>query len=79
MLFINMFPQQQQLHQPGMQGIHAHAPTIPLPHPGALPPQLPPGAASGILGISGQPPHLPVKDEKGRSPTLYCWIHFVWD
>jgi hypothetical protein len=48
-----------------MQGLHAHAPTIPLPHPGALPPQLPPGAGAGLLGLSGQPPHLPIKDEKG--------------
>lgn len=61
-----------------MQGIHAHAPTIPLPHPGALPPQLPPGGVSGILGISGQPPHLPIKDEKGRPLTLNSRIHFVY-
>ena len=57
-----------------MQGIHAHAPTIPLPHPGALPPQLPPGVASGLLGVSGQPPHLPIKDEKGETWTHYKYF-----
>lgn len=65
-----LFKQQQQLHQGGLQGLHAHPPTIPLPHPGATPPQLPPGAASGLLALSNlsvQPPHLPMMkpEDKG--------------
>lgn len=57
--------QMQAQHLP-----HAHAPTIPMPpHPGGLPPGLPPGS-SGILGLAGASGliagHLPgVKDEKG--------------
>lgn len=60
---LNAIIGQQQLHQGGLQGLHAHPPTIPLPHPGATPPQLPPGAASGLLALSNlsvQPPHLPM-------------------
>ena len=65
-----LFKQQQQLHQGGLQGLHAHPPTIPLPHPGATPPRLPPGAASGLLALSNlsvQPPHLPMMkpEDKG--------------
>ena len=65
-----LFKQQQQLHQGGLQGLYAQPPTIPLPHHGATPPQLPPGAASGLLALSNlsvQPPHLPVMklEDKG--------------
>lgn len=59
---LNAIIGQQQLHQ-GLQGLHAHPPTIPLPHPGATPPQLPPGATPGLLALgnlSVQPPHLPM-------------------
>ena len=52
-----------------MQGLHAHLPTIPLPHPGAMPPQLPPGAASGLLALSNlsvQPLHLPMMNPEDK-------------
>ena len=69
------FKQQQQLHQGGLQGLHAHPPTIPLPHPGATPPQLPPGAASGLLALSNlsvQPPHLPMMKPEDKGMCTMC-------
>lgn len=65
---LNAIIGQQQLHQ-GLQGLHAHPPTIPLPHPGATPPQLPPGASSGLLALgnlSVQPPHLPMMKSEDK-------------
>ena len=64
--------QQQQLHQ---QGVHGHPPTIPLPHPGGPPPQLPPMGSSllTLTNLSAQPSHLPIKDEM-KGIDFLAWL-----